>query len=74
MNPFAPVQGLGRRTVISVVPAVGIATASLVPFAAAAQTASSPLPSWNDGPAKRGIMEFVRTATDRNSANFVAPE
>jgi phosphoserine phosphatase len=29
------------------------------------------LPSWNDGPAKQAILEFVRATTDRASPSFV---
>jgi len=43
------------------------------------QTASQeqkadPLPSWNDGPAKKAIIEFVRTTTDKASPKFVSAE
>jgi len=31
------------------------------------------LPSWNDGPAKSGIMEFVQATTDKSSSKFVPP-
>jgi phosphoglycolate phosphatase-like HAD superfamily hydrolase len=33
-----------------------------------------PLPSWNDGPNKRAILDFVASVTTRGSANFVAEE
>jgi phosphoglycolate phosphatase-like HAD superfamily hydrolase len=33
--------------------------------------AQDPLPSWNDGPAKKAIIEFVKTTTEKGSANFV---
>ena len=33
-----------------------------------------PLPSWNDGPSKKAIVEFVKTTTDKASPKFVAPE
>ena len=33
-----------------------------------------PLPSWNDGPAKQAILNFVKTTTDKSSSNFVPPE
>ena len=35
---------------------------------------ADPLPSWNDGPAKQAVMEFVRTVTDKASPNYVPPE
>ncbi|WP_245318619.1 HAD family hydrolase [Bradyrhizobium sp. DOA1] len=31
-----------------------------------------PLPSWNDGPAKQAILDFVRATTDAGSPNHVA--
>ena len=40
----------------------------------AATTAADPLPSWNDGPAKQAILEFVKTTTDKGSPKFVPPE
>ena len=39
-----------------------------------AQTTSDPLPSWNDGPTKQSITEFVDTVTDASSPDFVPPE
>jgi hypothetical protein len=36
--------------------------------------AADPLPSWNDGPAKQAIVDFVKTTTDRSNPKFVAPE
>ncbi|HKN11484.1 MAG TPA: haloacid dehalogenase-like hydrolase, partial [Pseudomonadota bacterium] len=38
---------------------------------ALAQT--DPLPSWNDGPAKQAIVEFVHSTTDQASPQFVPP-
>jgi hypothetical protein len=36
--------------------------------------AQDPLPSWNDGPAKQAILEFVKTTTTQGSPQFVPPE
>src|SRR5262249_51355571 len=36
--------------------------------------AADPLPSWNEGPAKKAISEFVRITTDKDSAKFVPRE
>src|SRR6516165_8808407 len=33
-----------------------------------------PLPSWNDTPAKKAILEFVRVTTQKDSAQFVPVE
>jgi len=50
----------------------------LVCTAAVAQTPAAvpadPLPSWNAGPAKQAIVDFVHATTDKASAKFVAPE
>ena len=35
--------------------------------------AADPLPSWNDGPAKSAITEFVEKVTTEGSADFVPP-
>ena len=35
---------------------------------------TDPLPSWNDGPAKKAIVEFVKTTTDKASPKFVPSE
>src|SRR5260370_27630064 len=36
--------------------------------------AQDPLPSWNDGPAKQAIVEFVKATTTQGSPQFVPPE
>ena len=46
----------------------GAATLGLARRAAAE---GDPLPSWNDGPAKDGIVKFVRATTDAASPEFV---
>jgi len=35
---------------------------------------TDPLPSWNDGPAKKAIIEFVKVTTDKGGPKFVPPE
>lgn len=40
-------------------------------FAVAVQAAEALLPSWNDGPAKRAIVDFVNAAIDPKSTSFV---
>jgi len=32
------------------------------------------LPTWNEGPAKQGIIDFVKAVTDKGSGNYVPPE
>ena len=36
--------------------------------------AQDPLPSWNVGPAKQAILDFVKATTDQASPKFVPPE
>jgi phosphoglycolate phosphatase-like HAD superfamily hydrolase len=43
-------------------------------FGHATTRAQDLLPSWNDGPAKKAIVDLVRTTTETGSANFVPPE
>ena len=40
----------------------------------AAQEAAQSLPSWNDGPTKQAILDFLRATTDQSSKSFVRPE
>jgi phosphoglycolate phosphatase-like HAD superfamily hydrolase len=52
-----------------------LALVSLAPLALACSAyAQDPLPSWNDGPAKQAILEFVKTTTTQGSPQFVPPE
>jgi phosphoglycolate phosphatase-like HAD superfamily hydrolase len=56
--------------------ALAILFTSLIPTSALAEapTSSTALPSWNDGPAKQAITDFVKSTTDPSSPNFVPPE
>jgi phosphoglycolate phosphatase-like HAD superfamily hydrolase len=35
---------------------------------------TDPLPSWNDGPAKKSILDFVRATTNKEGPQYVPPE
>jgi hypothetical protein len=63
---------IGRRPLLS----VATISATLLSFATTsfAQVPGVPLPSWNDGPAKQAILDFVRATTDQSNRYFVAPE
>ena len=52
----------------------GLILSALLLVFAQAHAQTDPLPSWNDGPAKQAIVEFVRATTDKASPTFVAPE
>jgi phosphoglycolate phosphatase-like HAD superfamily hydrolase len=68
--------GMNRRVLLSTLAVLPTASGTLLPNSAQAQTATraNPLPSWNDGPAKQAIFDFVRATTDRANPNFVPPE
>ena len=68
-------SGIDRRTLVSGLAALPVLSASWPPTLAQAQTSGgSPLASWNDGPAKQAILDFVRVTTDQTSPKFVPPE
>ena len=43
-------------------------------FVTAAARADDPLPSWNDGPTKHAITDFVTKVTTEGSPDFIKPE
>jgi len=50
-----------------------LALAVVLAIHARAVAQADPLPSWNDGPARRAIVQFVETTTDKSSPKFVPP-
>ncbi len=62
-----------RRLVVSTLAAAPMLPA-LLTAAVQAQPPADLLPSWNDGPAKQAILDFVRSTTDRSSPNYVPQE
>lgn len=63
--------GLNRRVLISVLTGVPVLIGPLRPSIVLAQ--SDPLSSWNDGPVKASITNFVARVTTQGGADFVAP-
>ena len=59
--------------VLSCLFARDLALAALLAVGAQAYAQTDPLPSWNDGPAKKAIVEFVQTTTTQGSPKFVPP-
>ena len=51
----------------------GWALCALLIVSVRAHAQTDPLPSWNDGPAKKAIVEFVQTTTTNGSTKFVPP-
>ena len=64
--------GLKRRVLLGALAALPMLP-GLPGSTAQAQTAA-PLASWNDGPAKQAIVNFVHKTTDHANASYVAPE
>src|SRR5450432_217204 len=51
-----------------------LAIFALLTVASAARAQTDPLPSWNEGAAKKAIVAFVQTTTTQGSPKFVPPE
>ena len=49
------------------------ATGLAIVFASAVLSAADPLPSWNDGAAKRAVLDFVACATNKDCPDFIPP-
>jgi hypothetical protein len=65
-------KGVSRRAFVSTGAAAMLSVSARLGMAAA-QSESDPLPSWNDGPPKHVILDFVRDATDKSSSKYVEP-
>jgi phosphoglycolate phosphatase-like HAD superfamily hydrolase len=63
----------GHRLLLAAALALATLTAVPVPPAMHAQ-GSDPLPSWNEGPTKQAILDFVKETTDKAGPRFVPPE
>jgi phosphoglycolate phosphatase-like HAD superfamily hydrolase len=50
-----------------------LALGALLALGTHVQAQTDPLPSWNDGAAKKAIVEFVQTTTTQGSPQFVPP-
>jgi hypothetical protein len=66
-------DALGRRSMLIAMSAMVAASATLSSTETNAQTPATPLASWNDGPAKKAILDFVHVTTDPASPKFVPP-
>jgi hypothetical protein len=74
MKPIAPSPGINRRVLLSTLALLPALSGPLLPVSAPAQTPGGLLPSWNEGPAKQAIFDFVRATIDRSSPSYVFPE
>ena len=76
MTEKASRSTIPRRALLSALGILPVLHATFASVSASAQTLASTesLPSWNDGPAKQAIVDFVRATTDQASSKFVPPE
>jgi phosphoglycolate phosphatase-like HAD superfamily hydrolase len=76
MTGNIPRSAIDRRALLSTLALLPVLSAPFASISASAQTATSSgaLPSWNEGPAKQAILDFVRDTTDQANPNFVSPE
>jgi phosphoglycolate phosphatase-like HAD superfamily hydrolase len=67
---------ISRRVLLSAMAVLPAVYALLDATSTSAQTPApgGQLPSWNDGPAKQAILDFVRATTDRSNPHYVVPE
>jgi phosphoglycolate phosphatase-like HAD superfamily hydrolase len=63
-----------RKGLTTALGALLLACACAAASTALAQAQTDPMPSWNDGLAKKAILDFVQTTTDKASPKFVPPE
>src|ERR1700726_504470 len=75
MKGDSPSSSIDRRTLLSTLALPPALSAPHLSVSASVQTASgSTLPSWNEGPAKQAILDYVRATTEQASPKFVPPE
>jgi phosphoserine phosphatase len=76
MKRFIRSGGVSRRAMLAALAAVPALPQFFRPMAAQAQAQApaTPLASWNEGPAKQAIVDFVRATTQQGSPGFVPPE
>jgi phosphoglycolate phosphatase-like HAD superfamily hydrolase len=72
MEPTGPLPGINRRSILSVLTLLPMP--ALLRGTAAMAQGTGQLASWNDGPAKQAIIDFVQATTDSSSSKFVLPE
>ncbi|GIQ76574.1 HAD family phosphatase [Bradyrhizobium sp. RD5-C2] len=66
---------IDRRALVSSFVLLPVLSTTLLSSPVQGQTtASDQLASWNEGPAKQSIIDFVRATTDQGSSKFVAVE
>lgn len=65
---------LDRRALLSSLAMLPFLSAALRSTSAMAQTQAGPLPSWNEGPTKASIVDFVARVTENGGPYFLPPD
>src|SRR5262249_24619711 len=63
-----------RRMMMSIVPCLLLAIFSASPLSAGEPARDEALSSWNEGPSKKAILDFVDRVTQEGGADYVKPE
>jgi phosphoglycolate phosphatase-like HAD superfamily hydrolase len=78
MKPTALGSGVNRRTLLLTLALLPALSRTLLPASAQVQMTqrglTDLLTSWNEGPAKQTIVDFVNSTTDASSPSYVFPE
>src|SRR5215470_2374207 len=61
------------RRILPLVAAVSFLSLGVSPAQVQDKLQSDPLPSWNEGKAKKAIMDFVHATTNKESRQYVPP-
>jgi haloacid dehalogenase-like hydrolase len=71
MKSTPPRPDVSRRVLLTAAAAVSLVLAPALPILKQAQAQTDPLPSWNDGPNKQAITDFVARVTRQGGPDFV---
>jgi hypothetical protein len=66
-------HGIDRRFLLTTAGALSVLFGPALPILKQAQAQADLLPSWNDGPSKRAITDFVARVTLQSGPDFVPP-
>ena len=66
-------NGLSRRSLLSTLAAIPTVIGPLGIASTPARAQTDPLPSWNEGAAKKSIADFVARVTTASGPDFVPP-
>jgi hypothetical protein len=73
MKPARATLGINRRVLLTTAATLSILLGPMLPILRQAEAQTDPLPSWNNGPSKRAITDFVARVTRQGGPDFVPP-